>query len=417
MLRPVAAGLMCLGFVTLDVAISQGQEDETDLIVIEGKVDATEVPVGEARENPQAGQRAPFGYAGVVAEAGAGGEANVSVNGQNFRIIRSENGGVVVLNEEGKVFERYAAGTEPGWASKRFTRIAQGPQVVDPQTRESLEKMTAALKEQIQKLESEGKKDEAQQKTHSLRAIESLLQGNHRAAAFVFQKQRDTQQALAEVQKLQARLNAMVEESAKLPEGAAAERDKIKQEIEKVKKEIAEKHQSLNAHSGVGGQPMPFVFGRLFEGGPPGEHQFHGGGFGLVPGQPGQPGQFKLGQFGHMKPSEGGILAQRAAALSQAAARLKEAGLPDQAKPLQEQAEQFKVKAEKMMLEEAEKNRAQAQAQGAGGFGGGGFHGFGGFFGGGPANDLNNSIRELHEQVQQLRKEVGELRELLQRKQ
>ena len=73
-----------------------------------------------------------------------------------------------------------------------------------------------------------------------------------------------------------------------------------------------------------------------------------------------------------------------------------------------QQAEEFKVKAEKMMLEEAERNRAQAQAQGAGGFGGGGFggagpRGFGAFFGGGPANDLNNSIRELHEQIQQLR--------------
>jgi hypothetical protein len=40
-----------------------------------------------------------------------------------------------------------------------------------------------------------------------------------------------------------------------------------------------------------------------------------------------------------------------------------------------------------------------------------------GGFGGGPPMDLHRSIYELQEQIQQLRKEVGELRELLQRKQ
>ena len=43
MLKRVAAVLLCLGIVTLGVAMSRGQDE--DLIVIDGKVGATEVIV------------------------------------------------------------------------------------------------------------------------------------------------------------------------------------------------------------------------------------------------------------------------------------------------------------------------------------------------------------------------------------
>lgn len=445
MLRPIAAGLMCLGFVTLGVAISQGQDDETDLIVIDGeldatnvkgktdlividgKLDATEVKVGEANVNPpvDGAGRNPYGAAGI--EFVGGGEANISVNGQTFRIIKSENGEAVVLNEEGKIVEKLPAGSDPNKV-RLWTRSVRTGQLLDPQTRESLEKMAATLKEQIQKLESEGKKDEAQQKTQSLRAIDSLLHGNPRFTALsVLRNGRDSKQSMEEIKKLHARLKELTEQSAKLPEGAAGEREKITKEIEIVKKEIAEKHQSLTAPFPYVGMAPQFGPGQPFPPGmvapqftqqPPGAPQFFGGGIGFAPGQP--------QGFGG---SEGTAMLRKSEALSQAAAQLKKNGLDEQAQPLLAQAEDLRAKGHKMMQEEAEKRKAQTAGgggfgTGAGGFGRGGAGGFGaggGFggmaaFAGGPQMDLHNSLRELHEQIQQLRKEVGELRELLQRK-
>ena len=429
MWKPIAAGLMCLGFVTLGVAISKGQDEETDLIVIDGKlnatevntdlivtdgkVQATEVKADKAKENPQAGQ----GAAGIGVRTG--GEAGISVDGQRFRIVRSENGEVVVSNEDGKIVERHEAGAAPGRTSARVARIVRTPHVVDSQTRESLNKMMAALKEQIGKLEAEGKKDEAQQKVQSLHAIESLLHYTRGRAEIRFTDgQPDPKQTMEEMKKLHSRLGSLAEESSKLPEGAAGEREKIKQEIEKIHREIAEKQQSLILPFPVGGAPQfapgqvpPGMVPPQFAQQPHGAAGFPGGGFGFaqgfVPGQPGQPPGIGA--------SEGMGLMRKAAALSQAAAQLKSNGLDEQAQPLLAQAEKLRAEAQKMMQEEAAKQRAQG---GAGGGLGGGFGGMmaGGMMGGGPPMDLNRSIRELHEQIQQLRKEVGELRELLQRK-
>ena len=70
------------------------------------------------------------------------------------------------------------------------------------------------------------------------------------------------------------------------------------------------------------------------------------------------------------------------------------------------EAEPLYLEAEKILREEAQKHPAP---------GGKGMRG--GVMGGPPGLELHRSIRELQEQIQQLRKEVGELRELLQRKQ
>ncbi len=408
MLKPVAAGLMCLGFVTLGVAMSRG-DDETDLIVIEGRIDAKEVPIDEAKPQPPAGISftTDGGVAGISI-VGSGGEAGVSVDGKRFKIVTDEKGVVFVYNEDGKIIEKHDAGATPGKISSRFTRLAQAQPVVDPQTREALEKMTAALKDQIQKLQSEGKQDEAQQKAASLGAIEGLLRGN---ARFLTLKMGDPKERAAEIKKLHDRMQELVAEGSKLPEGATAEREKIKQEITRLKKEIAERHQPM-VITGAGGSQAGFGLGQPFAPGFPGQPgaQFGGGGFGFVAGQQAGPGS-----------SAGMKLLRKSEALSQAAAQLKSNGLDEQAQPLQAKAEQLRAEAQKMMQEEAEKQRAQMQAQPGGfpgGFGGGagGFHAFGGFPGGQP-QELHKSIHELQEQIQQLRKEVGELRELLQRKQ
>jgi len=240
--------------------------------------------------------------------------------------------------------------------------------------------MTATLKEQIQKLESEGKKDEAQQKMQSFRAIDSLLQGNPRFTALsALRNNRDPKQSMEEIKKLHARLKELTEQSSKLPEGATGERDKIKPEIEKVMKEIAEKHQTLNVPFPFGGQPPQFAPGQPFPPGmgaaqftqqPLGAPGFQGGGFGFATG--GAPG-FGPGQPQGFGGSEGTAMLRKSEALSQAAAQLKKNGLDEQAQPLLAQAEELRAKAHKMMQEEAETRRTQTAGGGGFGTGAGGF--------------------------------------------
>jgi len=425
MMKSVAAGLMCLGFATLGVAISRGESE--DLIVIDGKLTATEVKSDEAKVKPPeslsklpiVGRLFEVGTAANLNSSAEGATVEISaddalvgkvkVNGQDFRVT-VENGEVVVSNPEGKIVQKSAVAPEN---MRHAARFFHGPQVVDPETRAALDKLIAGLKEEARKLEEAGKKEEAARKTQSIHTLEALIHQGPRGAAFdsmrgqerLFAQNRifrnpEPGPIMEEMKKLHARHIDLVQQMANLKQADNEARAKLQEEIAKNEKEIAEAHQRLTTPGPGGGQP-PFGLYQPFAPGAPGSlgARLHGGGFGMGPS------------------SEAGALSQKAFALGQAATRLKEAGLEDQARMLQAQAEEFKAKAEKINAEEAERDRAQAQAHGAGGnrFGPGGGAGFG--FVGGPPMELHRSIQELHEQIQQLRKEVGELRELLQRKQ
>src|SRR5438445_8482193 len=142
MLRPVAAGLMCVGLVTLGVALSRGQErEERDLV---GNSDG--------------------GTVGGVDEAE----------------LQAE--GIVISNEDGNVLEgpRDRRG-RPGM----IARLAGQAQVNDPAAREAIEKIIAGLKDEAKKLESEGKKEESDRKLQAIRALEPLL--NPRLSAVIRQ--------------------------------------------------------------------------------------------------------------------------------------------------------------------------------------------------------------------------------------
>ena len=129
-----------------------------------------------------------------------------------------------------------------------------------------------------------------------------------------------------------------------------------------IQKQIAELHQNLAQSAKTGGHAQVFVYSAGVAEGP----QVEG-------------------------------LKQKAEALQQAAARLKEAGLADQANELAKQAEKIRA--------EAEHVRARIPA----------IHGFMNRAEGGPI-ELHRQISELTEQVRALRKEVGELRGLLEKK-
>lgn len=436
MFRPVAAGLMCLGFVTLGVALSRGQETQEK----PKPVDATPAVVEEEPVPVEIELKTTPPVEGGSIQIEIGEDGNAAAIGEGQRIEVREDG-VIISTKDGKVIRKISG--DPV-SRQGVARFAPQTQVADPATREALEKMIANLKDEARKLQAEGKNDELQKKIQSVQALEQLLRPGPNGGAAMYGAGDPKQilrarvaernpQLAAEIQKLHARLNELRGEAQKQQEGEAHAR--MQQEIGEVQKQIQQRMDKLRGMAQApvffapvpgapvqpGTGPMPPT-GGPFGPGQPGSQSFPGG-----PNQPGgrtgfqpypvQPGAFPPGapgvfngwpgmamspqQFGG--PPEAQALARKAEALSQAADRLREGGLGDQAAELQKQAQKLRV--------EAEKVRAQAQAQAQP-------PGFGGSVGpaGGPM-DLHRSIHELQEQIQQLRKEVGELKELLQRRQ
>jgi hypothetical protein len=127
MLRPVAAGWMCLGFVTLGVAAFAGQEEERkregDVIAIEGEV--REAAAGAVA--PRSAEEAKL----IDIKIGDDGRAAVAVDGETRRIEVREGGDVIILNgDDGRIVERIQAGPQPGLFSMR-ARFAGAP-AIDP---------------------------------------------------------------------------------------------------------------------------------------------------------------------------------------------------------------------------------------------------------------------------------------------
>jgi hypothetical protein len=308
--------------------------------------------------------------------------------------------GVFFRSDDGRIVDTRAA--SPGFAAARF-RVAAGP-AIDPATREALGKVIAGLKDEAKRLQDSGKNDEAEQKLQSIRAIEQLLNAPRRGG-LVNLRQRGIPDgpAAEQIKKLHERIDSLRAEAGQNPHSGEVHA--------KVQREMAELHRKLaELHQGA-------VFGGMMPGGRPGTPGQPGmlGPAGM-PGQPGMPvppgvppGAYSVNEFGGMAPGQsfgmqfyqGGVPAEAAAlnqkirALTQAATQLQQAGLEDQSRELKTQAAKLQVAA----------NKIRAEARPA--FGGGGFAG-------GPPGDLLKTIHELQEQIQQLRKEVGELRELLQ---
>jgi hypothetical protein len=382
MLRPVAAGLMCLGLATLGVTALRGQETgQSDLIAGDAPVaEGAPVPAGEGLVEIEIRNEGDI-------VAGAADGANVELLGEDV-IYRADDGRVVETIR--RAAPRLAAAN---------VRVTAGPPI-DPATRETLDKIIAGLKEEAKRLQDSGKAEEAQQKLQSIRAIEQLLNSPRRARFVVQRPGIPDGPAAEEIKKLHERIDELRTQAGRQPQDPEAHA--------KVQKEMAELHRKLaELHHGA-------VFGGMMPGGRPGMPGQPGmPGPAGMPGQPGMPvhpGGYTVGGFGGAAPGQyfgiqfqqGGIpveaaaLSQKSAALMQAAAQLQQAGLEDQARDLKTQAAKLQVAA----------NKIRAEARPA--FGGGGFAG-------GPPGDLLKTIHELQEQIQQLRKDVGELRELLQR--
>jgi hypothetical protein len=384
--------MMCLGFVVLGVTALRGQDEaekakEVEVIIVEQQEKTAENPAAvlEAVRDDDLKRveiQLRNDATGIVGDDG---------DSKNIE-VRKEGGEVIILNkDDGKIVRKYVVNAqEKGPTAARFLRMTDGP-AIDPATREVLEKLMGGLKEEAGRLSNEGKKEEAERKLQSLRAIESLL--NPGAQWKVFAQpgpgtgligkralRIEAGPAADEMKKLHARMEELHAQFSKLPEGDKEGRIKMEHAMRELKTQIGElQRQTVQA--------VPY---------PPGAPVLAPG---LVPGQPvpaGAGARFNV-QFGGPSP-EADALARKAAALHHAAAQLSQAGLEDQAGELRKQAEKLRAESEKLRAQTA---HAPVMA---------------GFAGAGPV-ELHRSIHELQEQVQQLRKEVAELRELLQKRQ
>jgi hypothetical protein len=393
MLRPIAAGWMCLGFVTLGVAAIWGQDEagkprSVDLIAVEEEKAAAPgnvlVPLREVDARR------------IEIRIGDDSAAAVAGEGEDKRVEVREGGEVFILNErDGKIVEKFKADAVPGRSGVRV-RFAQGP-AIDAGTREAVDKLIAGLKDEAKRLSGDGKKEEAGKKFQSIQALEQMLNAGPRWGAYAPQpvpsggvmaggiaRFREVGPVPEELKKLHARLEelrALLAQASKTQSGE--EHAKIEEEIAKIQKQIAESAQRMSiATGGIGAFPP----------GAPGAPMSP-----FAPGHPVPPGPG--GGVAFTVSPEADALAQKAQALSGAATQLRQAGLEDQARELDQQSA-------KLRAEAFEKVRARTQHVP------GTVH-----FTAGPPQELQRSIHELQEQIQQLRKEVAELRELLQRRQ
>lgn len=497
MLRPLAAGLMCLGFVTLGVAVSGGQdsdpnekkaptavEEKKETPAVDPKTgdeksepkqiqleiknvdviarDEKEKPAG--RKDPQANPKEKESR--IEIQIGKDGTATIIRDGEKKNIkLGGEGGQVIILNEDGKTVEKGKTPKDQvqsqqldletakaknrqllGKAELRLKAMQDqvGAPQIDKATRDAIEKLIFGLKEEVARLQAEGKREEADLKLKSVNALGQLLNPTPitkkamtaeapQKGGFTFQIGSPQRAPSAdELKKLHDQLRELVEKQSQLPEGDKAARASLDRTINNLKKQLERQRQPANPAPGASllpGAPVP----------PPGAGQPGIPAIGQrlnpapanpAPGQPVTPtrpglvisnlppgaspykaapqgaavaGQVAGGWAVMSTSPEADALTKKADALMQAAAKLKEAGIADLAHGLHEQAERLQAEAAKL--------RAKPVTVA-------GFSPWGaptGMAGGQPV-DLQRSIGELKEQVQQLRKEIAELRELLQQR-
>src|SRR5262245_10153787 len=126
MWKPIAAGLMCLGFVTLGVAISAGDDEE--------RTDNADVIAEGAKEKPAEAAAAKAEPARVVEiRIGEDGNAGVIENEPKKEGATSEGVEVIIQNDAGKTLRTIRSHPLAYRAAARFHI---DPAAIDPETRQ-----------------------------------------------------------------------------------------------------------------------------------------------------------------------------------------------------------------------------------------------------------------------------------------
>lgn len=379
MWKSLVAGLMCVGIVSIGVALSRGEDSEAQ--PAEGQI----APAA-AEQYRRAAKAAVEQEAGKLVEIHLGSDEGLTGTGDLTAAEGVEDQEIVVIDGENSEKRN-------GPVRLRLSRQAGGPQVLDPATREAVEKMVAGLNDEAKRLAAEGKSEESAKKAQSAQALGRLLAGGIGAYRSQFKRINSlaaSHEQAPGLERLHGVAERLVEQIGDLKGvGKLEEASKLEQELAEIKQKIGEMHKRMFfiARQGPAGTfPGPHAHAA--------QGNFVYGPTGIFPGPHPQ-----VAGFAFAGSPEAEALMHKAEALSEAAAKLREAGLEDKARDIARQADETRAKAETMRA---------AAVRVAGGPPG---------FPGGPhAGELQRSIRELQEQVQLLRKEVAEVRELLQRR-
>ncbi|MBS0267069.1 MAG: hypothetical protein JSS02_34405 [Planctomycetes bacterium] len=415
MLKSMSTGFTCLVIATLGVAISRGQDEPQTATVtaeVAGAAEGQAIVVGVEANGEQPEVQNVEAEIVIVggSEAGAGeklpGEDNrlyrIGKKPINLKIIRKEGEGLVVTGEvvtsDGNVVTENVEGDAPA-IRRKVVSLPTGA-ALDPKVRETLEKLKASLQVEIERLAKEGQQELATQKKQALEALDRLLSNKvieqaHRQMITVTEVVKN-EEIEKEIAALKDQLAATLDKlKAQTDAAVAQELQAQSKELEarmaqaKSRLEAALKQRQTRTIKVVPGNPIN-VQGAL--------DRFTG--TVNVEGRPLSREQLAIVHAAHAKSH---ALRQQAEALQQASRRLKEAGLHDQALNLAEQSEKLRDQAAAAEKHEAE-HAARIQ------------HGFVFATAGEGGPELHKSIKELQEQVQLLRKEVAELREILQQK-
>src|SRR5262249_49625705 len=120
----------------------------------------------------------PAEAAAAKAEAAPVVEIRISEDGNAVVVEKEPKEGataeaveVIIQNDAGKTVRTIRSPQ----AYRAAARFHIDPAAIDPETRQAIEKLLAGLKEEVKRLQDEGKKDEAEKKLQSLRALAQLL--------------------------------------------------------------------------------------------------------------------------------------------------------------------------------------------------------------------------------------------------
>ncbi len=414
-MKAVATGLTCVALVAVLAtwSLGDGQDAPKPEVEVKVVVDGQPVEIDGAKTDVEIKDVTQFD----VALLDDGELELVNADGVERELI-------ILSDEEGsqpQVIKIQAGGGADGKPGKVVTSTRSisimHNGVPGEDAKKALDKVADELNAQADALEKDGKQAEAEAKRSASKAIRGLLEGHGPLGKFQFHVPggkpageidvlmvgpteipghiRKTIKARVvggpenkEVQELKRKLEALSEERREIESKLTGEllskaRQKLKQATEDVERKLVD----VQTHA----QVWSFIEG---EGGPvtaripgirinvPGFHGMEIAGFEAVGGPVRE-------------------LHAKSAALVRASQAMKEAGKHDEAQRLMAESEELKMKAAKV---------AQAHAaQLHGGLPGAAFS----FVPGQPGAELHHSLKELQEQIQLLRKEVAEVKEML----
>lgn len=413
MVKPMMAGLMCVGLITLGVAITRGENAD------------------EVKPNPDVRSEISVVQTGVPSPIVVGKDIDIRLDSEQVQDVVERLvvdvtgiGDQFLFADSPDAILKVAAGDD-----KVVNFTWQG--AVNPEARQALEKVVAGLKEEAADLAKTGRKEELERKKQAITALESVLRSQAEGVRVFDRRIEGPGRVVRKVDDV--RLEKMKAEIAELAAKMAASAGQAGEAKEQERRALGNLIIARKAQIEQLAQQKV-------------KERLDASGAGKGPDASGDVARkiaekrvafIKKGQDERQTVKR--ELERKLSALQRGAEALKAAGLEDQSRKMLEEAEQFKREAEaknreaenaqKRAEEEfeqamraaneagaiAQKAAADAAGATAARFRDGKLQILKTAPGGNP-QELQHSLLELRDQVQELRKEVAQLRGLLEKK-